>query len=131
MPNARQIRDTIDAQFVGVIEQVPPMHAAIKVGGKKLYELARKGLTVERASRTVTIHTIDITAYNPPCLTLRIHCGSGTYIRALARDLGEALKTGAYCASLRRAKIGSFDVRDAVDIHEITSDNWEDLTSDR
>ena len=106
-------------QLTGEIQQIPPMHSAIKVGGKKLYELARKGQTLEVAPRTLTVHSFEL--LNEPDLStwpvvikVRIFCSSGTYIRALARDLGTLLGTAGYVSSLRRTKIGEYSVTDAT-----------------
>jgi tRNA pseudouridine55 synthase len=94
-------------RFRGPILQTPPMFAAIKVQGAKLYELARRGEEVEREPRPVTIDTIDIVAWQPPDLTLDVRCSPGTYIRSLAHDLGEALGCGAHLHSLRRTASGT------------------------
>ena len=95
-------------QFTGTIEQVPPMHSAIKVDGKRAYELARKGKDAELKSRQVTISVFEITAIELPSVSFRVVCTKGTYIRSLARDFGEALGTGAYLAELCRTRIGEF-----------------------
>lgn len=104
--------------FIGEIEQVPPIYSAIKIKGKKAYELARAGKTVELKPRNVIIHKIDILDYKWPSLTLKVSCGSGTYIRSLAADIGKALKTGAYVKELKRTKIGDFDLKKAKKISE-------------
>ncbi|MBP9749094.1 tRNA pseudouridine(55) synthase TruB, partial [Patescibacteria group bacterium] len=92
--------------FRGAIQQTPPMYSAKKVGGRKLYDLAREGKTVVREPVSVTVHEISIVEVAlPETAILRITCSTGTYIRALARDIGTALGTGAYCAALRRARI--------------------------
>ena len=115
--------------FTGTIEQIPPMYSAIKQKGKKLYELAREGKTVERPARTITIH--EFTQLKDPwiedglmILSLRIRCSSGTYIRALARDLGEQLKTVGYVRMLNRTAIGPFLLSDAANLEDLTSENW-------
>ena len=115
-------REEVEAalqQFVGVIEQVPPMYAALKRKGKKLYELAREGITVEREPRRVEIHRLEIVAWDPPKVTLDITCSKGTYIRALARDLGEALGVGAYLSALTRTASGRFTLEEADDLETI------------
>ncbi|MCY4145413.1 MAG: tRNA pseudouridine(55) synthase TruB [Chloroflexi bacterium] len=121
--NASQITcDEIRAalpQFIGEIEQLPPMHSAVKVGGRKLYELARQGKTVERQARAVTIQAIQLRAWNAPMLNLDITCGSGTYIRSLAHDLGEALGVGAHLASLTRIASGHFALADSLDLNAL------------
>jgi len=104
-------------QFTGEIAQVPPMYSAIKQGGRKLYDLARAGQVVEREARTVTIHALDVLAYEPPELSLRVTCSSGTYIRSLAHDLGAALGIGAHLSALRRTRSGTFSIADAVPLN--------------
>lgn len=118
-------------QMTGELLQIPPMHAAIKVQGKKLYELARKGIEIERAPRPVTIHEFAVhapTGLNtwPITLHARIVCSSGTYIRAIARDLGETLGTQGYLTALRRTKIGNFTVDEAKKLEELSPENWID-----
>jgi len=103
-------------QFLGEIDQVPPIFSAIKKDGVRLYELARKGETTEIKSRKITIEAFEITAINLPDVSFRIVCSKGTYIRAIARDFGKALNNGAYLSELRRTKIGTFDVNNAQSI---------------
>lgn len=100
-------------QFTGTIEQVPPMYSACSFEGKKLYTLARKGKTIERKARTITISEFEITRIELPYIHFRVQCTKGTYIRVLAEDLGNFLGCGAYLAKLRRTKIGTFSVDDA------------------
>lgn len=101
-------------QFVGTLQQVPPLFSALKKDGKRLYELARTGKTVEIAPRTVTILEFTITQIRGSCVAFRVVCSKGTYIRSLAHDFGKALQCGAYLASLRRTQIGTFHVDKAV-----------------
>jgi tRNA pseudouridine55 synthase len=96
--------------FVGRILQKPPMHSALRVGGKRLYEFARQGVEVEREARPVEVHALDVLEFAPPRVRLRVRCGKGTYIRALAADLGEALGCGAHLTALRRTRVGRFEV---------------------
>jgi len=103
-------------QFIGEIEQKPPIFSAIKKDGKRLYELARAGETTEIKSRKVTIDTFEITNINLPKIEFRIVCSKGTYIRSMAYDYGKALNSGAHLSSLRRTKIGNFSVDDASTI---------------
>jgi tRNA pseudouridine55 synthase len=110
-------RAAIDAacqRFVGAIDQLPPMHSALKKDGKALYDYARAGIEVERATRRVTIHAIDIVEWQGDHLVLDVACSKGTYIRTLADDIGQALGCGAHLAALRRTGAGRLDVRDAV-----------------
>lgn len=112
-------------RFVGDIEQLPPMVSAVKVGGRKLYEMARKGEEVEREPRSVTIHRFEIEDFEPgpfPIATVLVECSSGTYIRALAADLGTALGGCAHLAQLRRLAVGPFTLDDAVTIEELAAD---------
>jgi tRNA pseudouridine55 synthase len=101
-------------RFCGSIEQLPPMHSALKRGGVPLYKLARRGESVERAPRRVQIVELEKIALQPPLLEIRVRCSKGTYIRTLAEDLGKALGTVAHLSSLRRTASGSFNVRDAL-----------------
>lgn len=107
------------SRFTGAIEQVPPMHSAIKVDGKRAYEIARKGESIELKKRTVTITEFEITKVEWPSVSFRVVCSKGTYIRSLARDFGDALGVGAYLAELCRTRIGSFRLEDALEIENI------------
>ena len=109
------------AQFLGEIDQVPPIFSAIKKDGVRLYELARKGETTEIKSRKITIYEFEITQIQLPNISFRIKCSKGTYIRAIARDFGKALGNGAYLSELRRTKIGDFTVTEAQNITEFIS----------
>jgi len=102
-------------KFRGVQMQVPPAHSAVKIEGKRSYEMARKGIEVEVKSREIEIRELEITAIRLPEIDFRISCSKGTYIRSFARDLGEALGTGAYLKSLCRTRIGKYEIKDAVD----------------
>ncbi|MBR2998658.1 tRNA pseudouridine(55) synthase TruB [Candidatus Saccharibacteria bacterium] len=101
-------------KFIGEIEQTPPKFSAIKINGQRAYKLARKGQDFEIPSRKVTIYDIKILEYDYPMLKIRCHVSSGTYIRTLAEDIGKALGTGAYLTTLRRTKIGDYDVKHAT-----------------
>jgi len=109
------IRDTTDL-FIGEIEQKPPMFSAIKKDGKRLYELARAGETIEIKSRKVTISEFEITKIDLPNIEFKVVCSKGTYIRSLANDFGKALNSGAHLSSLRRTKIGNYSIDDACSI---------------
>lgn len=108
--------------FRGEIAQVPPMYAAIKVGGRKLYEIARAGETIERAPRRVRIDTLATLGWEPPILRLLVDCGKGTYIRALARDLGAALGCGAHLQRLVRLRTGPFFLDQALTLGELAEE---------
>ncbi|MGH7395915.1 MAG: tRNA pseudouridine(55) synthase TruB [Candidatus Rokuibacteriota bacterium] len=107
------------APFVGVIRQVPPMFSALRRGGKRLYELARQGVEVEREPREVTIHGIRLESVNLPDFVLRIRCGKGTYVRTLAADVGAALGCGAVLAGLVRTRVGPYALEAAVSWDEV------------
>ena len=112
------ILEEVLQEFIGSIEQVPPAFSACKIEGTRAYEMARRGEEVALRSKTVTIHAIRILAYNLPEVTLEIECGKGTYIRSLARDLGERLGCGAHLTSLRRTQIGQYTVYEAISPEE-------------
>ncbi len=109
-------------QFRGEISQIPPMYSAIKVNGKKLYELARKGKEIERESRKITIFELEMLEFLGDKVRLRIRCSKGTYIRTLCKDIGEALGCGGCMAELRRVAAGEYTVADAVDLFALIED---------
>ena len=109
--------------FIGETEQEPPMYSALKVNGKKLYELARKGITVERKKRKITIYNIDVLSFDGSEIEIRVKCSSGTYIRVLAQDIGTKLNTDATLSYLRREQIGPFSLDNAVSLENITPEN--------
>ncbi|MDX1688831.1 MAG: tRNA pseudouridine(55) synthase TruB [Candidatus Promineifilaceae bacterium] len=111
-------------QFRGTIEQVPPMYSAIRKGGQRLYELARKGVEVQREAREVTVYNLTLERWEPPDATLRVVCSTGTYVRSLAHDLGQALGCGAYLAGLRRTAVGSFTAAGATPLDALTAETW-------
>ena len=104
------------ASFVGEIEQVPPMYSALKKDGKRLYELARKGETVEREARPVTIHDIELLEIAGTRLVFRVHCSKGTYVRTLVEDIAKAAGTMAHTAKLHRETVGAFRAEDMLDL---------------
>jgi tRNA pseudouridine55 synthase len=112
------------ADLVGVSSQVPPATSAIKIDGQRAYTLARAGVPVDMPSREVSVHALDVVEYDAALgrAVLDVHCSKGTYVRALARDLGEALACGAYCAELRRVAIGHLNVEGAGSLDDIASD---------
>ncbi len=117
-PNATQpTREDVEAMvrgFVGEISQIPPAHSAVHIDGQRAYELARQGKDVQIPARQVHIYDIQIADYTYPMLTIDVHCGSGTYIRSLARDIGRELHTGGYCQTLVRTAIGELNVDSGV-----------------
>ncbi len=116
-----QIETALD-KFRGGYEQLAPLHSAKKIGGKKLYDLARAGKATEdmRPKKQVKIDELTVLNYAWPNLSLRVKCGSGTYIRSLADDIGRELGVGGYCEQLRRTKVGDFDVKDALPMEGLT-----------
>jgi tRNA pseudouridine55 synthase len=115
----RALLQAVCEHFTGKIEQVPPMHSALKRDGKPLYEYARAGIELERAARTVTIHAIDIVGGEHDQWTLDVRCSKGTYIRTLAADIGAALGCGAHLAALRRTGSGALGVADALTLDQL------------
>ena len=113
-----QLEETL-AAFRGEIMQVPPMYSALKVGGQKLCDLARKGKTVERQPRPVTIHELTLLERGETTLRLRVRCSKGTYIRTLCKDIGEQLGCGGCMASLRRVSAGAYTIAEAVPLQEL------------
>ncbi|GMO52098.1 MAG: hypothetical protein Ta2C_02280 [Candidatus Endomicrobiellum trichonymphae] len=111
--NIEKIKKMVE-MFEGEIFQIPPMYSALKYNGKKLCELARQGIEVERKPRKVTIKKFEVLSYDGDIVKVRIECSSGTYIRTLAQDLGNVLKCGATVKTLRREKIDIFDIKDAL-----------------
>lgn len=113
----RELIDSTIPQFIGDVQQVPPTYSAVKVNGDRAYALRRQGDSVELKPKTVRIDEIEVLGFNPEDMTMaiRVVCGKGTYIRAIARDLGRALKSGAYLTSLRRTRVGEVKVEECVD----------------
>jgi tRNA pseudouridine55 synthase len=124
-PGIEEVEQTIKS-FVGEIQQTPPAFSAIKIDGKRAYKLARAGKEVVMEPRTVTIHSITQLQYDYPYLNFTTYVSSGTYIRSLARDIGESLKTGAYMSDLRRTKVGSYDLESAHTMADLTPESLKD-----
>jgi tRNA pseudouridine55 synthase len=120
VPTARQVR-TAAAQLVGEVSQRPSRHSAIKVGGRRAYELARSGIKFVLEPRTVLVHSLEVVHYHYPELILEVECGAGTYIRALGRDLAAALDTCAVMTSLERTSVGLLHVSRAVSVEALLS----------
>ena len=112
--------------FRGIIQQRPPIYSAIKKDGQPLYRLARKGIEVDIPTREITIYALDVLDYSPPFLQLDIHCSSGTYIRSIAHDLGQAMGCGGHITALRRTAVNEFDIHNAIALDQLTSDNITD-----
>ncbi len=109
------------AHFTGDIDQIPPMYSAIKQNGKKLYELARQGIEIERKPRRVTIYECELLSFENEIFTIRVRCSKGTYIRSLCHDIGEYLGCGACMTSLVRTKSSVFDIEEALSFEEISA----------
>ncbi len=112
--------------FKGDIKQVPPMYSAIKVKGKKLYELAREGIEIEREARDVTIHDIKVLEINLPCVKMEVNCSKGTYIRSLCYDIGEKLGCGAMMNALERTATGKFTKENSINLEALNEENIYD-----
>jgi tRNA pseudouridine55 synthase len=129
LPTIDQIQAALP-QFMGEIRQAPPPFSAIKLQGRRAYDMARAGEPVELAPRSVTIHLLEVADYHAPDLALAIECSAGTYIRSLANDLGECLGAGAYLAALRRTKAGPFGIDQAVSLamleESFGTGSWEE-----
>jgi tRNA pseudouridine55 synthase len=118
-PTRDEVERTLAERFTGTVMQRPPAFSAMKVGGRRAYALARKGEAPELAARPVTIHSVAVAAYEWPLLSLDIHCGKGTYVRSIARELGEALGTGGHCTMIRRTAVGEFTIDRAVPLDAV------------
>ena len=116
----RELIEQVLTQFVGEIQQVPPEYSACKIGGDRAYELMRKGKEVELKAKTVRVDEIELTDFNPETMqmSIRVVCGKGTYIRSLARDIGRALKSGAYLTALCRTRLGGVRIEECITIDE-------------
>ncbi len=109
--------------FIGEIKQIPPMYSALKVNGKKLYELARAGIEIEREARSLVIYDIDIIDIKTPYVKFRVKCSKGTYIRSLCYDIGQLLKCGGMMWNLQRIATGPFHIEDAINIEDLNEEN--------
>ncbi len=126
-PTQEQVRQVL-GEFMGEIEQTPPVYSAVHINGQRAYKLARKGEAVDMPTKTVRIDAIDLLDYTWPMLTLRIVCGRGTYIRSLGRDIGDKLNTGGHLASLRRTAVGDYTLEQAHPIERFEQEvKQEDL----
>ncbi len=114
----RELIDDKLRDFIGEIDQIPPIFSALRVNGERAYKKARKGEDFEIKSRKINIYEIDVIGFESPYLELRIVCGKGTYVRSIARDIGKSLGSGAYLTALRRTAIGNYKVENAVGIND-------------
>ena len=115
VPTQEAVQDALQ-RFTGEITQRPPIYSAIKINGRRAYDLAREGKTVEMPERQVTVFSLDLLDYTYPEIKIRVHVSSGTYIRTLAQDIGDVLGTGAYCSALRRTMVAEYSVEGAVTV---------------
>jgi tRNA pseudouridine55 synthase len=120
--------DSVLKNYIGEIEQTPPPYSAVKVHGRKAYEMARQGEEVDLAPRKINVYHLEVLEWAPPEVVIDVHCSSGTYVRSLANDVGTSLGTGAYLVGLRRTKSGRFSLRDAVPLRKLqegfTAGTW-------
>jgi tRNA pseudouridine55 synthase len=115
--------EEVFASFKGDMEQIPPMVSAVRVGGRRLYQLARRGIEVERRSRKIKIYDLKLVNINSPFITFYVKCSKGTYIRKLAEDIGEKLGCGAHIIHIVRTSVGNFKLQEATDLEDLTEYN--------
>lgn len=121
-PCTREQVNALLPEYVGQIMQTPPVFSAMKVAGRRAYDLARRGAEVQLEPRPVQVYELEVLSFEWPLLTLRVRCGRGTYIRSLARDMGRQLSRGGYLTQLRRTRIGDFDVGQAVSLEKLKAE---------
>ncbi len=121
-PTKKEIKYILKS-FLGKQLQIPPMFSAKKVGGKKLYDLARKGIEIERQPNEIEIYNIELLDYTYPNLKIEVGCSTGTYIRTIAHDIGQKLGVGAYCEELERTEIGKYKLTNALEPKNVTEEN--------
>jgi tRNA pseudouridine55 synthase len=126
LPEKKEIEKILKS-FLGEVKQAPPAFSAKKIGGKKLYELARRGIKTEIKPQKVKIYEISVLEYHFPYLKIKVKCSSGTYIRSLASDIGKKLGCGAYVEELVRTKIGEFSIENAVELSKLNPQNWRNF----
>ena len=124
IPTTEAVNNALNA-FAGEILQRPPAYSALKVGGRRAYDVARKGQAVELEPRKVKVYGVELLTYEWPLAQVRIDCGRGTYIRAIARDLGAALGVGGYLTQLRRTRIGIYDIANSLTLERLNADGVE------
>jgi len=126
IPSQEEVREFLN-KFIGDIEQVPPIYSAKHFKGKRLYQLARQGIKVTPEPIKVKVYYLNLLDYSWPYLKIKTKVSSGTYLRSLARDIGDALGCKGYLENLVRTKVGSFDLEQAVDLNKLNSSNWENF----
>lgn len=124
IPPSQEAVETVLQEFTGPQLQIPSMYSAKKIGGVKLYDLAREGKTIERPPQPIEIFSLELVSYTYPTLTIRVQCSPGTYIRTLAHDIGEKLDIQGYCLTLRRTAIGPYNVESAKEPKSLSRDNF-------
>lgn len=128
--NKEQVEQILNS-FIRTQEQFPPMYSAKKIQGQKLYQLARKGIEVQRKTHTITIFSLKLKDISDSKIEIEVECSAGTYIRTLVHDIGQKLGCGAYCENLRRTKIGEYNVKDAIDVRNLSSEDWSSFLIDK
>lgn len=121
----QSLTEVLDS-FIGTQDQIPPMYSAKKIDGQRLYTLARQGIEIERKANQITIYNIKLLEYNFPLIKIEVQCSTGTYIRSLVHDIGQKLGVGAYCEALERTDIGSYSVKNALGVKDLSKDTWQD-----
>lgn len=124
IPTKQEVENTVK-QCIGPQQQLAPMYSAKKVDGQKLYDLARKGIEIERKTHDIVIHDIELIQYIYPNVYIKVTCSTGTYIRTLAHDIGQSLGVGGYCTELKRTSIGPYTIKDAQDMETLTKQGAE------
>ena len=120
---------TVQEQFLGDIEQTPPMVSAVKVSGKRLYKLARKGIKIKREPRKIRISSLRLVSFSLPEVRFHLECSKGTYVRKLAEDVGKVLGCGGCISQIKRTRVGDFSIEDAVRLEDIDESHirrWQD-----
>lgn len=125
----KELVEEVLQQFIGTIEQVPPLFSAVKIEGRRAYDFARKNEDVELKPKLLVIDHIELISYNLPYMTIRVVCSKGTYIRALARDIGEALHSGAHLTGLTRTRVGEATIDKCLKMEEIDQFLEENMTT--
>lgn len=126
IPESDRIKKTLKI-FIGEIKQVPPAFSAKKIKGQKAYQLARRGEKVELKPKKIKIYQLDLIFYQWPYLIIRAKVSAGTYLRSLARDLGQKLSVGGYLEELNREEIGNYNLKEAIELEKITRENWKNF----
>ena len=128
VPNlSEELINNVFASFIGKMDQLPPMYSALKFEGRRLYEYARENIEIERKPREIEIFELNLISYDIDEIVFEVSCSKGTYVRTLGEDIASRLNTVGHLIALRRTKIGSYDVKDAIDVEEVSSEKGMDL----